>query len=110
LAYAKAASSQRRSAPVRWEMSSSCAWLLVGVPYQVSSSLFEPPGMLTVTKTTSLVCQRTFSTKARSVGKRRSYAVAREVTRSVPEPRVRPGLVKNVDRTKFRLSAGLPFA
>src|SRR5215813_3676465 len=67
-AWAKARSSQRRSAPVRSAISCDWAALLVGAPYQMSASLFEPPGRLRVTNSVSCRSKMTFSTNCWSDG------------------------------------------
>src|SRR5262249_5819794 len=71
-----AAPSHRMSAAVRAARSaSSAAWFLAG-PFHVSVSLFEPPGMLSVTKTVFDCSHMTFSTNWASVGYAGSCAIA----------------------------------
>src|SRR3954447_7335121 len=50
----------------------------------------------------------TFSTYCTSVGCARLSTCAWESTRSRPLPRVPPGLAKEIDRTRARLSTGFP--
>ena len=60
-AWAKAWSSQSRSACVRWAISSVCACVRAS-PNQLSASLLEPPGMFNVTNSVCDCSQMTFST------------------------------------------------
>src|SRR5258705_13953384 len=74
LARLKAASSQRKSAAVRSAISCDWAGLIVGAEYQMSLSLFEPPGILSVTNNIFDCCHITFSTNLLSLGQLGSKA------------------------------------
>src|SRR5690349_10930334 len=110
LARPNASSSHRTSAAVRCAASCCCAVDADGTAYQGSASLFEPPGTLTVTKTTPCRSHSTFSTYCRSVGCCGDGTCACDSTCSAPEPSVRPACAKKTCRISARLLTGLPLA